>query len=270
MSPSTPRALVQRQFGAQAAAYAASDVHAKGESLARMVELVAPQSHWHVLDVATGAGHTALAFAPHVSKVVAADITEEMLAQAARLAGERGFANVETAEADAQSLPFDDASFDLVTCRLAAHHFPDCRAFVRDARRVLRPGGLLALDDNIAPDADILPEVPADAVAAAAADYNAFEALRDPSHARALALNEWIAHFAEQGLDVLHAECATKAMDFQHFAQRMRCDARTVASLVDVLNNGPAALRAFLRPHVIAERLHFVLHEAIVLGRRCG
>ena len=58
------KSLVQQQFGAHAAAYATSSVHAKGASLGRLVELVRPQPSWQALDVATGAGHTAAAFAP--------------------------------------------------------------------------------------------------------------------------------------------------------------------------------------------------------------
>ena len=71
-----------------------------------------------MLDVATGAGHTALAFAPHVAKVTATDITEEMLAETRKLAESRGLANVKTLTANAEDLPFPDASFDLVVCRL--------------------------------------------------------------------------------------------------------------------------------------------------------
>jgi ubiquinone/menaquinone biosynthesis C-methylase UbiE len=84
------KALVQEQFGASAADYAASAVHAKGESLARLVALTKPQAAWRVIDVATGAGHTALAFAPHVGHVVASDITEPMLAQTRKLAAAKG------------------------------------------------------------------------------------------------------------------------------------------------------------------------------------
>ena len=73
------KSLVQQQFGAHAAAYATSVVHAKGASLGRLVELVKPESHWQALDIATGAGHTAAAFAPHVARVIASDITDEML-----------------------------------------------------------------------------------------------------------------------------------------------------------------------------------------------
>ena len=60
--------LVQKKFGAAAADYATSTLHAEGESLARLIALIEPRSNWRVLDVATGAGHTALAFAPHVAR----------------------------------------------------------------------------------------------------------------------------------------------------------------------------------------------------------
>jgi protein-L-isoaspartate O-methyltransferase len=63
--------LIQRKFGEATAEYAASAVHARGASLARLVELVDPKPSWRVLDVATGAGHTALAFAPRVARVTA-------------------------------------------------------------------------------------------------------------------------------------------------------------------------------------------------------
>ena len=67
--------LVQEQFGRNAAGYLTSKPHAQGKSLDRLVELTQPRPDWHVLDVATGAGHTAYAFAPHVKRVWATDIT---------------------------------------------------------------------------------------------------------------------------------------------------------------------------------------------------
>ena len=67
--------LVQKQFGEHAEAYATSRVHAQGASLKRLVELIQPQADWRVLDVATAAGHTAYAFAPHVAHVTATDLT---------------------------------------------------------------------------------------------------------------------------------------------------------------------------------------------------
>ncbi len=181
------KSLVQQQFGAHAAAYATSTVHAKGASLARLVDLVRPEKHWRALDIATGAGHTAAAFAPHIAHVIASDITAEMLAEARKLATSKGFANMETATADAQALPFPDAQFDLVTSRIAPHHFPDVGAFVREVHRVLRPGGTFALVDNIAPDAESTPGFSADELERAASAYNAFEKVATQATAAASA-----------------------------------------------------------------------------------
>ncbi|MCZ7669472.1 MAG: hypothetical protein M5U34_20985 [Chloroflexi bacterium] len=75
---------VQTIFGGSADAYVSSQVHAKGDSLARLLELLTPQPDWRVLDVATGGGHTAFTLAPHVRQVVATDITPEMLVNTAR------------------------------------------------------------------------------------------------------------------------------------------------------------------------------------------
>jgi ubiquinone/menaquinone biosynthesis C-methylase UbiE len=146
------KSLVQQKFGEAAADYAASAVHAKGETLELLVALTKPQNHWRVLDVATGAGHTAHTFAPHVSKVTASDVTEPMLAEARKLAKTKGLANVATAHAPAEDLPFPDGSFHLVTCRLAAHHFTKPAAFVSETYRVLTPGGTIAIVDNVSPD----------------------------------------------------------------------------------------------------------------------
>jgi ubiquinone/menaquinone biosynthesis C-methylase UbiE len=151
-------------------------VHAKGASLQRLVELTEPKPHWRVLDVATGAGHTALAFAPHVAKVTATDITEEMLREARKLAASRGLTNVRTLYAKAEDLPFPDASFDLVVCRLAAHHFDDMKGFAAEACRVLMPGGTIGIVDTIAPDTAIVPGQTAEDLRKLTAEFKASRA----------------------------------------------------------------------------------------------
>ena len=129
---------MQEQFGANARTYITSQPHAKGASLQRLVELVEPQPDWQALDIATAAGHTAFAFAPHVSHVRATDITPQMLDVAREQAATRGIDNVTVEHADADNLPYADGQFDLLTCRIAPHHFPDIGAFLRESVRVLR------------------------------------------------------------------------------------------------------------------------------------
>jgi ubiquinone/menaquinone biosynthesis C-methylase UbiE len=262
------KSLVQEQFGAHAAAYATSTVHAKGASLARLVELVRPEKHWHVLDVATGAGHTALAFAPHVADVIASDLTEKMLEQAAKLAAAKGITNIETAQADAEALPFAEARFDLVTCRIAPHHFPDIPTFVSEVERVLKPGGTFALADNIEPDAESTPGFVPIELRDAALIYNTFEKIRDPSHSRCLGMTEWSELIEDAGLRVLHKERTPKEMEFEPWATRMGCNAATLERLRSILLEASRALQAFLKPRTSNDALWFTLDEAIIIARK--
>lgn len=264
------RSLVQRQFGAHAAAYATSPAHAKGASLGRLVELVRPQPPWQALDIATGAGHTAAAFAPHVAHVIAGDITEEMLGEARKLAAAKGLANMEVAAADAEALPFEDGRFDLVTCRIAPHHFGDIPLFVSEVGRVLKPGGTFALVDNIAPDARSTPGFSEADLRDAALAYNAFEKLRDPSHGRCLGLAEWNGIISAAGLELIHNERLPKDMEFWPWAERMAADTATVERLRFMLEEGSPALKAFLKPRREADQLWFTLDEAILIARKAA
>jgi ubiquinone/menaquinone biosynthesis C-methylase UbiE len=248
---------VQAQFGRAAAAYATSDVHARGDSLAMLLELVRPHAGWTALDVATGAGHTALAIAPHVARVVATDLTAEMLAETTRLARERGVANIETRRADAEALPFPDAAFDLVTCRLAFHHFPHPETALAEFARVLRPGGLLGFADNIAVE---------DTRGAAA--YNAFEKLRDPSHHEVLPLSRLISLLERAGLHVEATRSLSKEFLFEPWADRMHVSPADKARLLDMLRTLPPSARPLLAPRFADDQAWFSLWETVVVARR--
>src|ERR1700748_1677874 len=99
------KSLAQERFGTYAATYATSRSHAKGGSLPRLVELLAPEKGAMALDIATGAGHVALALAPHLDHVIASDLTPQMLMVARGLAAERHLANVGFADMRAEALP---------------------------------------------------------------------------------------------------------------------------------------------------------------------
>jgi D-amino-acid oxidase len=253
------RALVRERFGANAASYGTSTVHAKGWSLQRLVELTRPQATWRVLDVATGGGHTALAFAPHVARVEATDITPEMLEVGRSLAVDRGLDNVTFAPADAMNLPYEDLSFDLVTCRIAPHHFPDVGAFVAESARVLVPGGLLAVVDNIVPEDR------------RAADFvNDFERRRDPGHAACLSSTTWASHFAAAGLELLEAEAVAKTIHFDPWVDRQDLDDATRRALGAMLEEAPPSAADFLRPRRERGDRVFDLREGIFVARKAG
>jgi SAM-dependent methyltransferase len=262
----TVTCLVQSQFGANAANYLTSAVHAKGASLARLVQLVGAQSSWLCLDIATGAGHTAAAFAPLVKHMVASDITREMLEQARTLAALRSLTNLTTVRADAEMLPFADATFDLVTCRIAPHHFLDIPRFALEVRRVLKTGGTFALVDNIAPDEETTPGFSKAELRAAAVAYNTLEKIRDPSHGRALTTGEWIALLIDAGLTIREKERQSKAIDFADWCKNMSVPHDTASRLEAMLWASAPALRAFLTPTDAGGKLAFRLVELIVIA----
>ena len=252
------KAKVQSQFGASADDYATSDVHAKGDSLAVLLDLVQPQPDWHALDVATGAGHTALLFAPHVAHVIAGDLTEPMLAKAAELAARRGLTNVDTRQADAESLTFDDGTFDLVTCRLAFHHFPNPRQAVSEFARVLKPGGVLGFTDNVT-----VPEKQA------AGYYNAYEKLRDPSHNWVYPKVRLEAMFQHAGLMVEQSSrILMKELEFHNWADRQHVSAADKAKLLEMMRNLPDALQPLFAPRWTTETMYFNLWEVVIVARK--
>ena len=207
----THEALVGEQFGARAAAYLGSAVHAHGADLEALTALVRGQPEVRVLDLGCGAGHVSFAAAPHVGEVVACDLSAEMLDTVARAASERGLGNVRTERGMAEQLPFGDASFDAVLSRYSAHHWRDLDAGLREAARVLRPGGLAGFVDAISPGPPLLDT-----------HLQAVEVLRDPSHVRDYTRAEWEAALARAGLLPGPTTPFRVRMDFVVWVERMR------------------------------------------------
>ncbi len=219
--PEAIKALVQAQFAPSAHAYVTSATHAHGADLARLVQLAAPRGHELALDVATGGGHTALALAPLVRHVIASDLTFAMLQAARDHLAAQGAANVSFLRAEAEALPVAPASLDLITCRIAAHHFADVRAFVRSSAAALRPGGQLLVSDHIGLEDAELDQF-----------MDRFERWRDPSHVRAYSYAEWRALCAEAGLVVSHTEDDPREpYEFASWAARLRMPADEQAAL---------------------------------------
>ncbi|MED4581524.1 class I SAM-dependent methyltransferase [Brevibacillus choshinensis] len=200
---------VQEQFGRNAEQYVQSQSHAKGDDLDLLVDWMQPQSNWTVLDIATGGGHVARKLSSHVELVVATDLTRPMLEAASRANRIAEAEHILYVQADAEGLPFLDESFDAVTCRIAAHHFPDPEAFIGEVSRVLRPGGNFLLIDNVAPDDSDL-----------AAFMNQIEKLRDPSHVRCLSSSEWRSLMDRHGLVGRMQRHRTKKFEFPQWVKR--------------------------------------------------
>lgn len=179
---------VRKQFSQTAESYLVSGIHSKGQDLPWIKEIVSSARKKRGLDIATGAGHTAFTISPHLKEVVALDLTPQMIQIASEEAQRRNLTNIHFILGDVDQIPYPDASFDLVTCRIAAHHFVDIKKAISEVYRVLQPEGLFLLIDNYVPsvleDGELI---------------NQLEKLRDDSHVACLTLERWRELLEQEG-----------------------------------------------------------------------
>lgn len=244
---------IQNQFGPVAAHYAASSVHADGPDLQAMVAAAALQGHERVLDIGCGTGHTSLSMARQAAEVIGVDLTLAMLAQARRLAKERNIANATFQHGDATTLPFPDASFDLVTSRYSAHHYSYPIRVLSEVRRVLKPGGAVLLVDVMAPDAP-----------ASDTFLNAVELLRDPSHVRDHTVAQWQAMFDSAGLPSAVLGNWPLRLEFESWVARMNTPFLAITQIRALLDGAPREVRQDLA--VEQEGYSFSVPVALLRG----
>lgn len=243
------------QFGPAAERYLTSAAHAKVDELAALMARIDPQGR--VLDIGTGAGHTAYALASAGCEVVAYDMTPEMLSLVSREAEARGLGSISVQEGVAESLDFSDAEFDGVACRLAAHHFDDPAAFIAESFRVVKPGGWLLLIDTVSPED---PET--------ATELDEIETLRDPSHRHDLSVSEWGSLVENVGFGMQWVDVARKPLDLEDWLTRMSVEDHRAATLRELILDSEGPLRKYLSPVILPDQTTFDLWEMTLFARR--
>ena len=220
MSPRSHETVVASQFDPRAQAYLTSAVHARGADLEDFGRLVGARPQARALDLGCGGGHLAFLLAGLVGRVAAVDLSATMIATVAAEAGRRGLGNLETRQARVEALPWPDGAFDVVASRYSAHHWRDVSAGLREARRALKPGGLAAFMDAIAPD-DPLGDT----------WLQSLELLRDPSHVRDYSLKEWRAMLVAAGFKPAEPTTYRVRLDFAQWIARMETPAPLAAAI---------------------------------------
>lgn len=208
------------RFNANAKNYASSEVHVASPTISRLHELLPPVTS--VCDVAAGAGHTGLSFAGKATRLVAVDPAVKMLEAVRMLAADRNV-QVELVPSFAESISLESNSFDLVVCRLAAHHFTDIAKAMQEMTRIAKPDGYVAIidmegDEN--PDLDAL--------------NHDIEVLHDPSHVRSYTAVRWRELFRTNHLDILAEERRCREIE----------GGLTVKRWCELGNSGEAALQS--------------------------
>jgi SAM-dependent methyltransferase len=201
----------------RAGLYRESEAHRAGEDLDLIVEWAEGKN---ALDVATGGGHVARRLREAGFEVTTLDPAPGMDADVV---------------APAEEIPFGDGSFDVVACRVAAHHFADAAKAVAEMARVSR--GLVLIADNVFLDEDV----------------ERAERLRDPTHVRCYSEEEWRDLFAGAGLNIEDVRRFDKRIELEPWLERAGC-------------SGPEAqrVRELLAGRIDGE--HVILSRLVVKG----
>jgi SAM-dependent methyltransferase len=189
-------------WSGRAEAYRTSVTHATDPDLDLVVALCEPGPGVHALDVATGGGHVARRLREAGAEVVTVDAAAGMEPDVVT---------------PAESLPFDDASFDVVVTRIAAHHFSDVAGAVAEMARVAR--GAVVVEDTL-----YLSE-----------DHEQAEALRDPTHVRSYSEDEWRSFLEGAGLELESVDYFVKTHDTADWLARTGCEGDTAARVRELL-----------------------------------
>lgn len=245
---------VKAQFAKTSEFYVTSSIHAKGEDLNMMLELAGDVKSKTVLDVATGAGHTALAFAKTGARVTATDLTPEMLDKARAFLKSQNIQEVVFQEVSAEYMPFADNTFDIVTCRIAAHHFADPQVFVNEVARVLKPNGQFLLIDNIVPVDEALNEA-----------MNYIEKCRDPSHVCAYSIPVWIEYLTKAKLDVHHLNRFKRKKDYIEWTKNAQTSKDVVRGLEQYILSLAESFQTYFEVITEGDKLISLSHEVMML-----
>jgi ubiquinone/menaquinone biosynthesis C-methylase UbiE len=246
----------QTRWDEAADRYRTSSWHSNEAALAHLLEVAKPNGG-RALDVATGAGHAALALAPHVDSMVATDTSQRMLEVTAQEAEKRGITNLSTEYADAQDLPFENSSFGLVVCRTAAHHFSEPNKFLTEANRVLKVGGKLILVDTTGSDDESADDL-----------VDKFERLRDPSHVRDYTKSAWRRMTERAGFLLETEETVSKPLNAREWMERSSTSPDTQIELLDMIRFSDGWFREYLAPHGEGATLTFHLDETTFVLRK--
>jgi ubiquinone/menaquinone biosynthesis C-methylase UbiE len=203
------RNAVRRQFSRHAEAYRQSRTHSDQTMIDHILELISPTGEEEGLDVGCGGGHMATAVAKNVRKLVAVDITPEMLVQTNKLAEEKELQNLRFCLADARALPFQSNIFDIVSCRIVLHHVSNAGQAVAEMGRVLKKGGCLFIQDILGFDDP-----------RARSYMDDIERLRDPSHIKDYNMAEWTKFLVGGGMQMMHSEVVPGVYDLREWMLR--------------------------------------------------
>jgi len=200
------------------------------QEMRELVRLADPRGDERVLDVATGTGSVALAFAPHVSSVLGVDLSPAMLEIAEKARAASGHANVHFRLGEIGVLPLQEASYDIITCHNLLHYASDLHGLLSLLRRLLAAGGRLLIDEPLGSDDPVK-----------RATLNAIMLRRDPGITQIWSAGEIEAALDAAGLRIVKRERYSLVRELNDWLSRAAADETTRVSVRSMFEAGADA-----------------------------
>jgi SAM-dependent methyltransferase len=259
MSDTTHQDLILDQFTRQATVFSTAPTITDEDALRMIVDAAQPTRGDRLLDVACGPGLVVCAVAPHVREATGIDVTPAMLDRARKLATDKGLTNTTWRQGDVYSLPYEDASFTIVTTRFSCHHFLDPAAVLREMVRVCAPGGRVVVVDDYASEDP-----------RKAAEFNKLEKFRDPSHSRCLTLTELKGLFGKVGLPEPDATFYELSGDVPGLLARSFPNPGDDVKIIEMFKASAADDRLGVPVRLDGDEIHYAYPVAILAATRPG
>jgi ubiquinone/menaquinone biosynthesis C-methylase UbiE len=251
--------IIRQEFSKQAASFGENGLTLSSQDILEWIVSFLPlDEDFRVLDVAAGTGHLSRAIAPHVKEVVAVDLTPEMLEQARQETVKMHLENIRIEEGNAEELPYDDDSFDLVVSRLAIHHFEQPLIQLQEMVRVCRPNHRIGIIDLLSPEDQSEAEI-----------YNYLEKLRDPSHTIAWSKTQLLAMLSEVGIEVDTVNSRDVIVDFIRWVQMTETKPKTIETIrEELVKDISLGTKTGMRPFMKNDSLKFLQVWAGFIGMK--
>lgn len=248
--------LVKEQFTRSKDAYITSSTHGNKQDLEHLMSLLEFERNMKALDIATGGGHVAKHVATHVKEVIATDLTEAMIENTAQYLS--AYENITFQVADAEDLPFPTETFDIITCRIAAHHFPHPEKFIQEVARTLKRNGQFLFVDNVVHEDDTYDTF-----------INTLEKMRDNSHVRALKVSEWTKLFSSSKLNIHECFIRKKTLPFKEWSTRTLNDPKKISEVESYLLQADENIKLYYEVKIVDHHVQsFAIDEWVAVARK--
>ncbi|QWI73073.1 class I SAM-dependent methyltransferase (plasmid) [Bacillus mycoides] len=245
--------ILQQNKSEYSGFYEPNRIFTKGQDLQYLVDRFKNKKNNRLLDIATGEGTVANTLAPFFKEVIGVDLDQAILEKSKKLIESNKHRNVSFVVGNAESLLFEEDSFDTVICRYAANSLKNPSHFLREAQRVLKEKGLFILIEDVSPENKHHDKF-----------YNYIEKKKNPSHHCTLRKNNWVSLLENSGLRMQSCLIFERQYNFNDWCNMMKISKKVRIMLTNYILLTSQEMQGFFNIEIKNQKIQSFSIETIV------